>query len=584
MVVPGGGLVSAQHCGAAVAGQGLASTDEQLAALAGMPNPVFIMKAVRDPSGQIVELLYAFLNEAAAQLLGKPIEEVLGHGQCELFPSVRELGLWDAYLGVIESGTPMAFDIPWFQENGVEGSFSVTAVRFGDGVLVSAADTTKQQEAERALTESNRQYRLLAENASDVVVLTNPDRQATWVSPSVTETLGWAPEDLLGTRLADLIHPDDLAVTAASRDEMYGGLGVPAPVGGFVVRMRTKSGQYRWMSAMGTPVTDESGASVGIVGGWRDVDDLVHAQNAARRERDHLRATVDSLLDPQMLLEAVRDETGQIGDFLVVEANPAACAYHGMDRQDIVGARMLSLFPGIVEAGLLDQYARVTDTGQPAVLDGFVYANEILNAERRYDIRGARVGDGLSLTWRDVTARFSDARSLAESKEEYRLLAENASDVVMRLSTDLRFEWLSGSVPDVLGWGSSDLVGQLIDQFINPEDRDMFGLAVDGASGAPASAEFRFRRSDGTYRWVACRARVTADGDGTPVAVIGGLVDIEDRKAAEAKELDRLDDLERFQRLTVGRELRMVELKKENDYLRKLVPARGRDPRDHGET
>jgi PAS domain S-box-containing protein len=584
MVVLGGGLVSAQHDGAAVAGPGLASTDEQLAALAAMPNLVFIMKAVRDPNGQIVELMYAFLNEAAAQLYGKSIEEVLGHGQCELFPSVRELGLWDAYLGVIESGMPMVFEIPWFQENGVEGSFSVTAVRFGDGVLVSAADNTKQQKVERALAESSRQYRFLAENASDVMVLTNPDRQATWVSPSVIETLGWAPEDLLGTRLADLIHPDDLAATATARDEMYGARGVPAPVGGFVVRMRTKSGDYRWMSALGTPVTDESGASVGIVGGWRDVDDLVRAQNAAKGERDHLRATVDSLLDPQMLLEAVRDETGQIVDFLVAEANPAACAYHGMDRQDLVGARMLSLYPGIVDAGLLDQYGRVAETGEPAVLDDFVYANEILNAERRYDIRGARVGDGLSLTWRDVTARFSDARSLAESKEEYRLLAENASDVVMRLSRDLRFEWLSGSVADVLGWGLSDLVGQLIDQFINPEDLDVFRLGVANGSGGPVSAEFRFRRSDGTYTWVACRTRVKEDEDGTPVAVIGGLVDIEDRKAAEAKELDRLDDLERFQRLTVGRELRMVELKKENEYLRKSAPARGSDPRDKRET
>jgi PAS domain S-box-containing protein len=472
------------------------------------------------------------------------------------------------------------FDVPSFQESGVEGSFSVTAVRFGDGVLVSAVDTTEQRKTERALAESSQQYRMLAENASDVVVLTNPDRQATWVSPSVTEMLGWEPEDLLGTRLADLIHPDDLPDTAAERDEMYGGLGVPAPVGGFVVRMRTKSGDYRWMSAMGTPVTDESGASVGIVGGWRDVDDLVHAQNAAKGERDHLRATVDSLLDPQMLLEAVRDETGQIVDFVIVEANPAACAYHGRDRQDLVGARMLSLYPGIVDAGLLEQYARVTETGEPVVLDDFVYANEILNAERRYDIRGARVGDGLSLTWRDVTARYGSARRLAESEEQYRLLAENASDVVMRLSPDLSFEWLSGSVAGVLGWESSDLVGHLIDQFIYPEDLDRVRQAVANASGSAAGVEFRFRRADGTHRWVACRTRMKVDEDGTPVAVVGGLVDIAERKALEANELDRMEELERFQRLTVGRELKMIELKKQIEYLRKSVPAKGSDPGD----
>jgi hypothetical protein len=43
--------------------------------------------------------------------------------------------------------------------------------------------------------------------------------------------------------------------------------------------------------------------------------------------------------------------------------------------------------------------------------------------------------------------------------------------------------------------------------------------------------------------------------------------------AQQAKELDRLAELERFQRLTVGRELKMIELKKEIEYLRKFGPT-----------
>ncbi|HYO19835.1 MAG TPA: PAS domain-containing protein [Dermatophilaceae bacterium] len=322
--------MSAQDDSKAAPTSGLTSTEEQAAALAAMPDPVLIMRADRGPDGQVVELRYAFVNEAAAHLYGRPIEEVLGHGQLELFPSVRELGIWDALLGVVESGSPASLDVPLFQENGVKGSFRITATRFGDGVLVSMTDTTEQVLAERELAESSRKYRLLAENASDVVLLTNPDRQVTWVSPSVTGTLGWAPEDLLGTRLADLIHPDDLGATDAARDELYSGQGVPAPMGGFVLRIRTRSGDYRWMSTLGTPVADESGAFAGIVGGWRDVDDLVRAQDEAKADRAALRASVDSLLDPQVLYMAVRDETGRIVDRVFVDANPAACAYFDM--------------------------------------------------------------------------------------------------------------------------------------------------------------------------------------------------------------------------------------------------------------
>jgi hypothetical protein len=65
------------------------------------------------------------------------------------------------------------------------------------------------------------------------------------------------------------------------------------------------------------------------------------------------------------------------------------------------------------------------------------------------------------------------------------------------------------------------------------------------------------------------------DKDGAPAALVGGLVDIEARKEVEAQEMDRLATLERFQQLTVGRELKMVELKKEIGRLRSLVHQDG---------
>ena len=181
----------------------------------------------------------------------------------------------------------------------------------------------------------------------------------------------------------------------------------------------------------------------------------------------------------------------------------------------------------------------------------------------------------------DISEQVQAEQSLAESEEQYRLLAENASDVVMRLSLNRRYEWASGSVEDVLGWKAPDLLGHCIDEFIHPDDLVRFRQVVaDAGLRTAASVEFRFRRSDHTYRWVACRTRVKVDEDGTPVSVVGGLVDIEDRKAAETEEQERLAQLEQFQRLTVGRELRMIELKKEIEYLTKYGPVNGREPGD----
>jgi len=100
----------------------LASTIDKASALVALPIPLFILKAVRDPDGTVVELAYTFVNEAGARLIGWRVDELLGHGLCEVFPSVRELGVWDTYLRVIDSGSPAFLDVPYFNENGVEGS------------------------------------------------------------------------------------------------------------------------------------------------------------------------------------------------------------------------------------------------------------------------------------------------------------------------------------------------------------------------------------------------------------------------------------------------------------------------------
>jgi len=550
--------------------QGLASNDEQLAALAALPDPLFVMKAVRDPGGEVVELTYAFVNAAAARLYGMPVEAVVGHGQCELFPSVRELGIFDTYVGVIDSGSPVSFDVPWFQENGVEGSFELTAARLGDGLLVSARGTTGQRQAEIALAETSRRYQLIAENASDVVALSDADGLVQWVSPSVTSALGWTPGDLRGTRLIDLSRPDDRACWASIRDLIYSGLEDGTPPKGVLTLLRTKSGEYRWMLGSLHAVKDDSGVVLGVVSALKDVDDLVHAREAAQADRAYLRAALDSLLEPHVLLEAVRDETGQIVDFTYADANPAALAYTRMEYQELVGARVLELLPGHAGAGLFDLYRKVVETGEPLVLDDFAYAQELRGGdERRYDLRGARVGDGLSFTWRDVTERHEVAQRLAESEEQYRLLAENAADVVMRLSPALVFEWVCVQAGDVVGWAPSDLVGRAFDDFIHPADLARFRELVDDAGSRGAVImELRFLREDGTYRWVDCRLRARVDEDGTPVAMVGGLVDVAERKAAAARELDRLDELERFHKITMGRELKMIELKKEIEYLK----------------
>jgi len=97
------------------------------------------------------------------------------------------------------------------------------------------------------------------------------------------------------------------------------------------------------------------------------------------------------------------------------------------------------------------------------------------------------------------------------------------------------------------------------------------------------------RHRDGTLTEVLYNASVYRDVGGKVLGVFAAARDVTKQNQAQrdiaeqrVNELDRLADLERFQRLTVGRELKMIELKKENEYLKKFGSGDGGDLVDEG--
>ena len=104
-------------------------------------------------------------------------------------------------------------------------------------------------DARASARESARQYRLIAENASDIVTLVAPDGVLQWISPSVTRILGWGPDELIGTRPWSLVHPDDREAAAQSFAEASVPGTAPPPI---QLRFRCADGGYVWLSTNGS--------------------------------------------------------------------------------------------------------------------------------------------------------------------------------------------------------------------------------------------------------------------------------------------------------------------------------------------
>ena len=237
-----------------------------------------------------------------------------------------------------------------------------------------------------------------------------------------------------------------------------------------------------------------------------------------------LHASADSMFDPQIFLEAVRDPDGHVVDFRYLGFNRAACDYLGVQERDLVGRTQLEVSPNLKGSELHRRFIQCLQDGALVVLDDFPFFNGILNDARRYDLRAARASaDVLSVTLRDVTDRFDANQPLAGTELEYRLLAENASDVVL-YARDGKVVWVSPSIEEVLGAPPEYWVGQELREAIPPEELAAHEDTLTTlAAGGAVRRRMQLVAADGTSHWIDAHSKPFYDADGHPDGLISTL-------------------------------------------------------------
>lgn len=396
-----------------------------------------------------------------------------------------------------------------------------------------------QQQA-RSHAALNLEYQLVAENASDVVFRANLDGVTEWISATVKPLLGWDQGDLIGRPFKGFVHPDDLSLLLQADAAFNRG-----EVMHFRLRVLRREGSYHWVDVTARGTRDAQGRVIGIVGSWRDIQAEVDNDQANAQATTRLAAAMDSLIDPHVVLQASRDESGAIVDFIYVAANQAACRYMLLSSDQLIGRSVLELLPGHRSSGLLAMYIQALETGQPVLLNDFVYPHEILAEERHFDVRGVPQGEEISFTWRDVTERYQAAQELLASEEAYRLLAMNSSDVVIRVR-DGRAIWISPSLKTSFGWDPEEWREEPFTGQVNPDDRATCEQAIEAASrNETRTTRLRVGARDGRWHWVRMRSSpyVDATGHTDGVVLTLGIIDTEVTAEQQLQQLAATDSL-----------------------------------------
>ena len=156
----------------------------------------------------------------------------------------------------------------------------------------------------------------------------------------------------------------------------------------------------------------------------------------------------------------------------------------------------------------------------------------------------------------------------------------------MTISPEGKITDVNEATIKVTGIPREGLIGtDFCDYFTEPDKaKEIYHRAFE--QGSVTDYPLTMPHRDGTVTEVLYIAAVHRDSGGKVLGLFAAARDVTEQKRAQAelakqaKELDRLADLERFQRVAVGRELKMVELKREMEYLIQFAPAEGGESRD----
>jgi diguanylate cyclase (GGDEF)-like protein/PAS domain S-box-containing protein len=243
----------------------------------------------------------------------------------------------------------------------ISGRRLVNSDGLARGHLLSLRDIEAEVAATGSATaardELDEAYSLLADSASAAVFRGDNDGVIQWVSESIEHLLGWRADELVGRLALELLHPDDRQLAAASQHALRQG---EAQV--VAARLLRRDGSYRRCEAHIRATRDVTGAIVGRIGSWRDVEPELSAREAA--------AGSEALLQSAMQAAAIgMCLTDGHGAFVMV--NPALCRILARDESWLLEHRIDDVISA-ADAALVDGardtlIARDTDTFETAL-------------------------------------------------------------------------------------------------------------------------------------------------------------------------------------------------------------------------
>ena len=509
--------------------------------LDGLLIPVFVSEPRRDEEGRITDFTIREANQTALRQQGLSRTDIVGKLASEVFPKDRENGTFDRYVAVANSGQGETFEFS-YPVNGHAGWLSVHLAPFGhDCVIASAIDVTALKQAETSQRETARLLRTVLDAVRYPVVAFEAVREPDEVGRVVDFRYLLVNE----ANAKFLNHPAADVVGRAVSEFLPQG------------RQNPLIAKYARVLEAGQPEVFEIDFAPHGVPGWFQValypegnrlvasgfeTTRLRALLERQQERtDWLQRVMDHVLTGVVYLRPVFDPAGEVVDFEYASANQQAAANVGRSPAELVGQRMLALFPGTV--GVFDHLRQAYHTGQPVRYVDHYSADGL-------DLWGenlmVRLDDGVLYSYLDITARKrAEEQARREAERLAAVMGETQAGMVLYEAVrgadgrvvDFRYVLTNPANARVTGRTEQQLLGRtLSEHFPTLHGAEFFERLVQVTDSGEPQSYIQFYDADGICLWV--EARMSRFGDGVLFTFLDVTATQEaDRKLRETSEL-----------------------------------------------
>ncbi len=403
---------------------------------------------------------------------------------------------------------------------------------------------------------------IIIANAPDPVFVSDLEGKILQANPAVSELLGFRRDEVLEQSLSRFISEEETReFTAALKEVVERGVTRNA-----VLNPRSATGEVIPTSLNASALRDGEGNVIGAIGILRDM-----------RELDKARAYAQSLIENAPDPVFVADLEGKI-----LQVNDAVSELLGFRRDEVV-EQSLSRFISeeetreftaalkeVVERGVTRNAAL-----NPRSVTGEVIPTS-LNASALRDGEGNVIG---------AIGVLRDMRELDKARAYAQSLIKNAPDPVFVSDLEGKILESNDAVSELLGFRRDEVLEQSVSRFISPEETREFTAALREVveRGVTRNARLNPRSVSGELIPTTLNASALRDPDGKVIGAIGVLRDmrayeqvVRDLEESKNELQEKILDLEKFEEVVVGRELKMIALEKELDGLREeLTTLRG---------